>query len=277
MQGFTLVELSIVLVIIGLIVGGVLVGQDLITAARIRAQISQIEKYNTAVNTFRTKYNALPGDMTPDAAAAYGFFTRTGGYGDGDGDGYIAGPMFGTGGSLLGGETVLFWTDLSAAGLIDGSLSDNSDALVNATTDTQYAAEMPHAKIGNGNYVYVNGWLYWQIWQGWTRVNGFQIINIKNIGAPASPPGSVVTNPAMTPLESFNIDQKIDDGLPNSGKVIAMYPDHTFPLGSGAGLEINYWNTASVCVLPGPPVVYNVGTSGVSTAPNCSLRFNATW
>jgi prepilin-type N-terminal cleavage/methylation domain-containing protein len=45
--GFTLIELSIVLVIIGLIVGGVLVGQDLVKAAGVRATISQIEKFNT--------------------------------------------------------------------------------------------------------------------------------------------------------------------------------------------------------------------------------------
>lgn len=43
-SGFTLIELSIVLVIIGLIVGGVLVGRDLIKAAEVRAQVSQIEK-----------------------------------------------------------------------------------------------------------------------------------------------------------------------------------------------------------------------------------------
>lgn len=49
--GFTLVELSIVLVIIGLVVDGVLVGQDLFCAAAVRATISQIEKYNTAANT----------------------------------------------------------------------------------------------------------------------------------------------------------------------------------------------------------------------------------
>jgi prepilin-type N-terminal cleavage/methylation domain-containing protein len=56
--GFTLIELAIVLVIIGLIVGGILVGQDLINAAAVRAQVSQIEKYQTAVHTFQTKYNS---------------------------------------------------------------------------------------------------------------------------------------------------------------------------------------------------------------------------
>lgn len=50
-RGFTLIELSIVLVIIGLIVGGVLVGKDLIIASEVRSQIGQIEKYNTAVHT----------------------------------------------------------------------------------------------------------------------------------------------------------------------------------------------------------------------------------
>ena len=50
-SGFTLIELSIVLVIIGLIIGGILVGRDLINASAIRAQISQIDKYQQAANT----------------------------------------------------------------------------------------------------------------------------------------------------------------------------------------------------------------------------------
>src|SRR5580692_12405602 len=73
---FTLIEMSIVLVIIGLIVGGVLVGQDLIRAAGVRAQISQIEKYNTAVNTFYGKYGYLPGDIPAEPAAQFGFAPR---------------------------------------------------------------------------------------------------------------------------------------------------------------------------------------------------------
>src|SRR6201999_1632157 len=90
-QGFTLIELSIVLVIIGLIVGGVLVGQDLIRAAAVRAQISQIEKYQTAVNTFRGKYGGLPGDLSASSAAQFGFVSRGGSTGQGDGNGVIQG------------------------------------------------------------------------------------------------------------------------------------------------------------------------------------------
>ena len=62
-SGFTLVELAIVIVVIGLLVGGVLQGQELIKQANIRSQIAQFEDINRATFTFRAKYNALPGDM----------------------------------------------------------------------------------------------------------------------------------------------------------------------------------------------------------------------
>ena len=81
--GFTLIELSVVLVIIGLIVGGVLVGQDLIRAATLQAQITQIQKFNTAANTFRLKFNALPGDVAN--AGNLGLTPRSGSAGQGDG------------------------------------------------------------------------------------------------------------------------------------------------------------------------------------------------
>lgn len=60
--GFTLIELSIVLVIIGLIVGGVLVGQDLIRAAQIHNTASQVEKIKISMNLFKLKINQIPGD-----------------------------------------------------------------------------------------------------------------------------------------------------------------------------------------------------------------------
>ena len=61
-RGFTLVELSIVLVIIGLIVSGVLVGQELIRGARTRAQVTQLQKFDTAIGAFTTLF-AIPGGI----------------------------------------------------------------------------------------------------------------------------------------------------------------------------------------------------------------------
>ena len=62
--GFSLVELSIVLVILGLLVGGVLTGQSLIRAAELRSVSTEYSRYVASVHTFRDKYFALPGDMT---------------------------------------------------------------------------------------------------------------------------------------------------------------------------------------------------------------------
>src|ERR1039458_9134105 len=89
--GFTLIELSVVLVIIGLIVGSVLVGQSLISAAGVRATIAQIEKYNTAANTFREKYGYLPGDIKDPDASSFGLAARGQYAGEGDDNGVIEG------------------------------------------------------------------------------------------------------------------------------------------------------------------------------------------
>lgn len=63
MKGFTLLEFSIVLILIGLVVGGVLLGSDLIRASERRAVISEVQNFKTAITTFKGQYRALPGDM----------------------------------------------------------------------------------------------------------------------------------------------------------------------------------------------------------------------
>jgi|GEM_PF-1037087 len=88
-SGFTLIELSIVLVIIGLITGGILLGNDLINAATIRQQISQIEKLRVSTSTFRVKYGYMPGDILSNVATQYGFANGDGSPGQGDGNGLI--------------------------------------------------------------------------------------------------------------------------------------------------------------------------------------------
>jgi prepilin-type N-terminal cleavage/methylation domain-containing protein len=62
-KGFSLLELSIVLVIVGLLAGGVMVGQDLIRQAEIRSVLTDFDTYRAAFNAFKLKYNALPGDL----------------------------------------------------------------------------------------------------------------------------------------------------------------------------------------------------------------------
>ncbi len=253
-QGFTLIELSIVLVIIGLVVGGVLVGQDLIHAAEIRAQIGQIEKYNTAVNTFRIKYSYLPGDIPKDQAVQVGFTARTGVYGDGDGNGYIntinaAVMSFG-----LGGETMLFWNDLSSAGLVDGSFTA-ADTAININADSSlFAAYLPQAKIGRGAFVMAYGYGDNIAGTLLAAQNNYQIV-IPSYNST----WSLNTAYVMTPTEVYSIDSKIDDGMPITGKVrfatqgtidfapndwaLPFYDPSTFPCILQSGSTVTY-NTA---------------------------------
>ena len=76
-QGFSLVELSIVLVILGLLTGGILTGQSLIRAAELRSVTTEFQKYQTAAMTFRDRYFALPGDMR-NATDFWGAMTNCG-------------------------------------------------------------------------------------------------------------------------------------------------------------------------------------------------------
>ena len=80
-NGFTLVELSIVLVIIGLLIGGLLVGQSLIESAKINAQVQQLSQFDTSVSLFHEKFQALPGDSTHFGGNGDGAIARIGGGG----------------------------------------------------------------------------------------------------------------------------------------------------------------------------------------------------
>lgn len=62
-HGFTLVELSIVLVIVGLIIAGISMGSSLVHSAQLQSVITEQSNFIAAINSFRSKYSQLPGDM----------------------------------------------------------------------------------------------------------------------------------------------------------------------------------------------------------------------
>jgi prepilin-type N-terminal cleavage/methylation domain-containing protein len=228
-NGFTLIEMAVVLVVIGLIVGGVLVGQDLIRAAGVRATISQIEKYNTAANTFREKYDYLPGDIKDPDASNFGFAARGLYPGEGDGNGIIETNHYGSStvayevGEAVG-ETVMFWVDLSAAHMIDGSFNTASpsepiEAAIEASSvNPSISSMLPQAKLGNGNYIYVYGGGVPNTGVS-NGINHFGISAITEIGTG----DGVLSNPGLTVKQAYAIDTKIDDGLPQLGRVTAIY------------------------------------------------------
>lgn len=112
-SGFTLVEIAIVLVIIGLILGGVLKGQVLIDNAKYKNFVKQIESYRAGVYTFQDTYRGLPGDLLNvsalDSAAVAG-----------NGNGLIAGKFCNTASE----ESCTVWSHLRYAGIISGDPTD---------------------------------------------------------------------------------------------------------------------------------------------------------
>ncbi len=281
-RGFTLIELSIVLVIIGLIVGGVLVGQDLIRAATVRATITQIEKYNTAANTFRGKYGYLPGDIKDPEASQFGFAARGQYAGQGNGDGLLECnnsnfPLTHSGFQLCG-ETAMFWVDLSAAHMIDQSFS-TATSTGTIGNITSFDAYLPSAKLGRGNYIYTwsGGW-------GAATVTGSDSVNyfgISAVGLLLSM--EIVDNsPGLRVQEAYNIDKKMDDGLPQSGNVIALFLDATphwvwdSPVdGNNAPQTTAAPGDSTTCAdngnVNGATVQYSLSQSSSNT--NCALSF----
>jgi prepilin-type N-terminal cleavage/methylation domain-containing protein len=111
--GFTLVEIAIVLVIIGLLLGGILKGQEMITQAKIKNVVADLSGVSAAYYGYQDRYKALPGD---DKGA-----TRWSGADPGDGDGIILGTYVST---VDTDESYNFWHHLRLAGFVSGTGKD---------------------------------------------------------------------------------------------------------------------------------------------------------
>ena len=119
--GFTLVEIAIVLVIIGLLLGGILKGQEMITQAKIKNVINDSNGITVAITSYQDRYRALPGD-DPNAAARWTIQAPANGNGNGIIAGnYNANDTSGTAGAPpAAAESNLFWQHLRIAGFVPG-------------------------------------------------------------------------------------------------------------------------------------------------------------
>lgn len=252
-SGFTLVELSIVLVIIGLIVAGVLVGRDLVRSSEVRAQISQIEKLNTAIQTFRIKYNGLPGDLKYTDASAFGLYNVTYGpyiglFARGDSNGIIQSRVQG----FFTDEHLMFFRHLSDANLIEGGIGSKLNTAAETTTDV-VSDYIPLAKIGSNASI--------QILSASTIKTHYFVLSSTTIVAGGC--CNFTSLNTLTAQESYQIDSKIDDGLPASGVV--------FAINSLAGLTL-YSTLTTVSAVAGC-VTSSAYSLNIGTTRDCSLRF----
>lgn len=243
--GFTLIELSIVLVIIGLIVGGIVVGQAMIRTSEIRSAVTQLEKYSSAVNTFRNKFNGLPGDLKN----AYSFGFDSGRNGAFSGNGAIESGAATS--ASFREETSCFWDDLNYAGLIDESL-DQDASCEQAQSPAELGNSIPRSDVGQSNYLII-GSIY--------GVNYWWLTGVNSITT-----GTYSITDNLTASAAYEIDTKMDDGLYDAGSVQAYN-------GATAG---ELFATADTVAAAGPNVCiiatgYNFTTDGGSDT-GCQLR-----
>jgi prepilin-type N-terminal cleavage/methylation domain-containing protein len=142
-KGFTLVEIAIVLVIIGLLLGGILKGQEMITQAKIKNVIADVTGVSAAMYGYQDRYRALPGD--DKNADRWGATLPKG-----NGDGVIVGKYNST---TAGDESRLFWDHLRRAGFVSGTGTENPFNAVSGKTGVQTGDgtdETPGGVLGVG-------------------------------------------------------------------------------------------------------------------------------
>lgn len=196
-KGFTLVELSIVIVIIGFLIAGIAAGTNLIKQAELRSIIADFQSYAVSYNNFFYKYQKIPGDM--EVAFTY--------WGTGCADtatncnGNNNGVIDFTTGT---GEIHKAWKHLEQAGMINAGVVQITAGNI---TSTVVGSNAPTSKIAAAGYI---------MYGGTAAAPPFNTFNnIVWVGKARA--GTSLTNSAMTTEDIFSIDQKADDGIVNAG------------------------------------------------------------
>jgi prepilin-type N-terminal cleavage/methylation domain-containing protein len=208
-SGFTLIELSIVLVIIGLLVGGIVAAQGMIRSAELRSAGKEFSNFYSATHVFYEKYGGWPGDLVN--ATSYWDSTTSGqNTTNGNGDNVIA---FGS------QETFLFWQHLAFAGLIEGHYTGTGGS--GGTSDVDLGINIPASRLKN------MGWAVATLtnYDASSDSNLFtwNYGNYFSLGTPnPNYASSGIFMGGLSPQEAWELDSKFDDGMPGRGKWMVL-------------------------------------------------------
>jgi len=216
-----------------------------------------MEAVSAAVAAFQTKYLMLPGDLTAQNAVELGFLSRSGEEGRGDGNGLVQSCELSCSGVCpvipLGCEVVLFWSDLSLAGLVDGSFGASADDYVQASSFADTLGYFPEARLG-GSTVHPTTCGQSELWLVLIRISR------STLGGGG---GTVTQGGNIRVSDAYLVDAKLDDGLARSGRVRVNGV-------AGSSAEGYY------CNVPAPPTgcvdaqgEYRSGTD----APACQINY----
>lgn len=242
--GFSLVELSIVLVILGLLVAGVIAGSTLVRNAELRAVTTEFNSIRTNINAFKTSYDYLPGDIKnasdfwpQDAANCDNASIAEM---DGDFNGHID---FATVDGRS--ESYMAWCHLRLAGLASGPFQGNPAAVATPVIGT----DIPSSKVEGGGYLLSFGA------HEMTDSNVVVLGGVSGVTVDAE----MILKAVLTPRDARNVDTKIDDGTPTSGIVRGF---------DGDGVA------AEDCVVAGAVDTFNVGADPQPISCGLAFRIN---
>lgn len=220
-NGFSLVELSIVLVILAVIIGGILSGKHLLRAAQTRTVMTEAKEFRIATETFHDKYDAMPGDML-DATEYWGeahtntiTCRSTASTGtetcDGNGDGKVDESR---------GEQFRYWQHLKNAELIGGSYT--GVAGYQSFQHSIIGQNVPKSKSLKAGYTFLHTIGHTPQW--WASAVGHLYL----VGYKEADWDFHTWAPFLTSHEAYAIDQKFDDGHPAYG-IVLSFNKHTLP------------------------------------------------
>ena len=239
--GFTLVEIAIVLVIIGLLLGGILKGQELINSARVRKVADEMTSERAAVQAFFDRFQALPGDYSQATVNIPNVDAACGGAVGGNGDGVIGGA------GEPANEAVCAWHELTQAGFLNGCAACATNPVSTPAAPTQLNS--PVNSFGGLELIQSGALFYTGAGAGALAAAAANQIHSGN-----SIPSNVLGE----------VDRKMDDGSPLTGSLRFS----TYAPAAGPGVP-----PVVGCI---PLVGANAGWSGAAPVANCgaSLLLN---
>jgi len=233
-SAFTLVELSIVLVILALIVGGILAGKGLIRASELRSVMTDANAYLAAVGNFRQQYRFLPGDAS-NAESYWSAATTDNGNADG---------------VVTGAERYLAWQHLNLAGFTEKSFTGLQGA--GGTEDFVLGSNTPVSRVPLTGF----GFYYNNVTAATTTEFAANMGNAFTYGQVGAANSGAPRTASLTATDAFSMDTKMDDGRPGTGKWVAT------SIGGG-----NFGATTGCASANTAAATYNVALP----TPNCSF------